>query len=92
MSPTDRNANPSPNPWGLDCNEFVELVTAYLENALSADDRASFEKHLSLCGSCRTYMEQMRLTLQGTRALREEDVPPGALETFRKAFRSSKGK
>jgi len=90
MSPTDGSANPGQNPWGLDCNEFVELVTAYLEGTLGADDRVNFEKHLSLCGSCRTYLEQMGLTLRATHALHEGDVPTGALETFRKAFRSWK--
>jgi len=84
------SANSGPNPWGVDCNQFVELVTAYLEGTLGTVDRSNFEKHLSMCGSCRTYLEQMRVTLRATRAIREEDVPIGALEAFRKTFRSWK--
>lgn len=76
----------SANPWGMDCIELVELVTEYLENTLGAEERANFEKHLTLCGSCRHYLEQMQLTLKVTRTLRLEDVPPAALEEFRKAF------
>ncbi len=75
------------NPWGMDCIELVELVTAYLEGQISVEDRARFEKHLSLCGSCRDYLEQMRLTLRATGRLRAGEVAPEALEAFRKAFR-----
>jgi hypothetical protein len=33
----------------MDCNELVELVTAYLEGALDLDTRARFEVHLTEC-------------------------------------------
>jgi len=39
----------------LVCRELVELVTEYLSEALSADDRARFEHHLSECPPCTTY-------------------------------------
>ena len=78
------------NAWGMDCNELVELVTEYLEGTLGADERANFEKHLGLCGSCRNYLEQMRLTRLATGSLRGEDVPADALESFRSAFREWK--
>ena len=54
----------------LDCNEFVELVTAYLDDALGPVDRQRV-----LCDGCSTYREQIRAT---ARAL--GDLPaPGAL-------------
>jgi predicted anti-sigma-YlaC factor YlaD len=78
------------NPWGMDCNELVELVTDYLEGMLGADDRANFEKHLSLCGSCGTYLDQMRLTMRAMGGVRLESISPEALEAFRAAFRQWK--
>ncbi|WP_264073116.1 anti-sigma factor family protein, partial [Mycolicibacter minnesotensis] len=30
----------------MDCNELVELVTAYLDGALDPDTRARFDAHL----------------------------------------------
>ncbi len=78
------------NPWGMDCIELVELVTDYLEGALGEADRARFEKHLSLCDGCATYLEQMRLTLRAAGALRAESFPPEGLEAFRNAFRQWK--
>ncbi|MFL5375849.1 MAG: zf-HC2 domain-containing protein, partial [Myxococcales bacterium] len=36
-------------PGELSCAELVELVTDYLEGALSADERDEVEKHLAIC-------------------------------------------
>ena len=48
----------------LDCDEFVELVTAYLEDALEPADRQRVLDHLDLCDGCSTYLEQIRATAQ----------------------------
>jgi predicted anti-sigma-YlaC factor YlaD len=45
------------------CQEVVELVTDYLEGALSPEDAARFEQHLSLCEGCEAYLDQMRVTI-----------------------------
>jgi anti-sigma factor RsiW len=47
----------------LTCQQLVELVTDYLEDALSRRDRARFERHVSGCGACPAYLDQMRQTL-----------------------------
>ena len=44
----------------MTCKEVVEIVSDYLEDALSAQDRARFEAHLAGCAGCTTYVEQMR--------------------------------
>lgn len=49
-------------PGGISCQDLVELVTAYLDGALSHDVRARFEKHLEVCGPCVEYVEQVRAT------------------------------
>ena len=48
----------------LACREIVELVTAYLEDALDAVDRERFEEHLVFCDGCANYLEQMRTTVR----------------------------
>ena len=45
------------------CRQAVELVTAYLEDALSTRDRVRFEAHLAGCPHCSEYLDQMRRTL-----------------------------
>ena len=42
------------------CRQAVELVTDYLEGALSRRDRARFETHLAACPHCSAYVEQIR--------------------------------
>ena len=47
----------------MDCNVLVELVTAYLDGALDAESRASFEEYLLDCDGCGNYLEQFRVTI-----------------------------
>jgi len=74
----------------LSCQELVELVTDYFEDVLTPDDRARFERHLSLCPGCATYVGQFRETIALTGALREGDVAPAAREELLAQFRDWK--
>jgi anti-sigma factor RsiW len=48
------------------CQQAVELVTDYLEGALSWRERRRFEAHLRACPNCAAYLEQIRLTIELT--------------------------
>ncbi|MGZ4357451.1 MAG: anti-sigma factor family protein [Gaiellaceae bacterium] len=72
----------------LGCQEFVELVTAYLEGALDPADQRRFDEHLAACGNCAQYLEQIRQTIRVTGTLRPEDLSAEAEEALLKAFRS----
>jgi anti-sigma factor RsiW len=50
----------------LACRQVVELVTAYLDDALDPVDRERFEEHLVFCDGCANYLEQMRTTIRLT--------------------------
>jgi anti-sigma factor RsiW len=54
----------------MTCQELVELVTDYLEGALSRADAARFESHVAACPGCEIYIEQMRSTIAVVRAVR----------------------
>jgi anti-sigma factor RsiW len=71
----------------LTCAELVELVTAYLEDALDPDDRERVEEHLVFCGGCSTYLEQMRQTIAATGRLEVEEIPAELHERLVAAFR-----
>jgi anti-sigma factor RsiW len=47
----------------LRCQQAVELLTDYLEGALSRRAQAGLERHLSTCDGCRAYLEQLRATI-----------------------------
>jgi anti-sigma factor RsiW len=49
----------------LACTEVVELMTDYLEDALSPAEAVRLERHLETCTGCTEYLDQMR-TLAGS--------------------------
>jgi anti-sigma factor RsiW len=48
------------------CVELVELVTDYLEGALSRSVRRRFESHLARCPHCTEYVSQIQATITMT--------------------------
>jgi anti-sigma factor RsiW len=77
-------------PGGLACAQLVELVTDYLEGALSAEDRRRFEEHVSSCDGCTTYVEQLRQTLDLLGRITPEDLSPQGRHDLLDAFRDWK--
>jgi predicted anti-sigma-YlaC factor YlaD len=71
----------------MTCKEVVEIVSDYLEGALSLEDRERFDAHLRGCRGCTAYIEQMRETIRLTGMLTEEQVPAEHREQLRQAFR-----
>jgi hypothetical protein len=69
------------------CIELVELVTAYFEDGLSPVDRARFDEHIAVCGPCRNYLEQFRITLNLTGRLAVDDLSQQDRAAFLEAFR-----
>jgi anti-sigma factor RsiW len=61
---------------GLACRQVVEMVTDYLEGALSPADRRRFEAHLAVCPHCTEYLEQIRETIRLAGRLTPEDLTP----------------
>jgi anti-sigma factor RsiW len=72
----------------LACNEIVELVTAYLDDALPAAERERFEEHLVFCDGCDRYLEQMRVTISATRNVGVGELPAELEERLLEAFRA----
>jgi anti-sigma factor RsiW len=70
----------------LTCQQVVELVTAYLEDGLSPEDRERFEQHLASCIGCRNYLEQMRRTIETTGRV-QLALPAELEEKLLEAFR-----
>jgi anti-sigma factor RsiW len=71
----------------LACQDVVELVTAYLEHALTPADRERFEEHLVFCDGCSTYLEQMRTTIAATGRVELATLPAQLEERLLEAFR-----
>jgi anti-sigma factor RsiW len=70
------------------CQELVELVTDYLEGALSPADLRRFEEHIATCDGCTEYLRQLRETIRVVGAITREDVSPEAEAALLAVFRS----
>ena len=71
------------------CQEMIEVVTSYLDDALPPEERERFERHLSYCAGCSTYLDQIRETIRQTgKVPREESLPPALREEIVAQFRT----
>ena len=61
--------------------QLVELVADYLDDALSAEMRAKFEKHLAGCDGCTAYLSQ---TQQIIAEFRHLSTAPNNVEVSRR--------
>jgi anti-sigma factor RsiW len=71
----------------LVCQQVVELVTDYLEGALSRRARRRFEKHLAGCPHCTEYLAQMRETIRLAGRVTPEDLTPQMREDLTDLYR-----
>jgi anti-sigma factor RsiW len=72
----------------MPCREFVDVLTDYLEHALTETDRLRLEVHLSACAKCAVYLEQMRQTLATVGRIDIDELPPPVRSELMHAFRS----
>lgn len=71
----------------MSCDEFVELVTAYLDGELNDADERRFVEHLTECDGCGRYLDQIRQTLRALGSLPAESLPAPARDRLLAAFR-----
>ncbi len=72
----------------LTCREVVEVVNDYLMDAMTTEERASFEQHLHACPWCLTYLDQVRQTIALTGRLTESSLQPEVERDLRAVFRT----
>ena len=74
----------------LACHDLVELITDYLEDALSPPERARLDAHLETCRGCREYLAQMRQTVAALGHLPADSIEPGMRAQLLQVFRDWK--
>ena len=72
----------------MDCDELVELVTAYLDGSLDPDTRARFDEHLLECDGCGNYLQQFRSTVATLGAIRDDEIEPAFRDKLLDAFKN----
>jgi anti-sigma factor RsiW len=71
----------------LVCQQAVELVTDYLESALSYRDHKRFERHLAGCPHCTEYLAQMRAVIDLSGRITPDDLTAEMRQEFTDLFR-----
>jgi len=74
----------------LDCQDLVELVTAYLEGALSPADRARFDEHIAGCEGCEAYLGQIRTTVRLSSRTVQDVLEPRMRDELLEVFQTWK--
>jgi anti-sigma factor RsiW len=69
------------------CQQAVEMITDYLEGALSRRDRRRLEVHLRACSNCSAYLEQIQLTIKLTGTIEADDLSPQARAELTELYR-----
>ena len=75
----------------MPCQELVEVITDYLEDAMTEVDRRRFEAHLAECDACRAYVEQFQQTIALVGRSEPESPSPRMREDLLEAFRDWRG-
>lgn len=75
----------------LACQQAIELMTDYLDGALSRRQRRRLETHLRACPNCSQYLEQIRITVRLSGEIEPTDLPPEAVEDLTRLYRQWRG-
>lgn len=71
----------------MNCDELVELATAYLEQALDPETRAQFDLHLLDCPGCENYLQQLVATIETLNRTSDDQLDPDFRRRLLQAFR-----
>jgi len=70
----------------ITCQEFVEMVTDYLEHSLLPEVRKQFERHAENCHGCDTYFDQIQQTVGMLHQIADEPVSADTRQKLLQAF------
>ncbi|VXB66098.1 anti-sigma factor family protein [Pseudomonas sp. 8O] len=59
----------------LTCKELVAHSSDYLDGQMTLRQRLAVRAHLAMCGNCRRFLRQMKLTQAVIRQMPDEELP-----------------
>jgi predicted anti-sigma-YlaC factor YlaD len=75
----------------MNCEELVEKVTDYLDDALSPVDQARWDHHIGECLGCQGHLGEVRVTVHVMSTLDTERLPDDLESGLLAAFRQWAG-
>ena len=73
----------------MNCNEYENLITDYLENSLSSSEYAEVESHLAECESCREQAENEKTLMEQLSKISIEQCPDEIIDRVMKSIPKS---
>ncbi|TKK87382.1 zf-HC2 domain-containing protein [Herbidospora galbida] len=73
----------------MNCDEFAELVTAYLDDALDDSSRPLFLDHMARCSGCTGYYGQFTAAITALGELPAPGLSPQTRSHLLTAFREA---
>ncbi|MBI4527822.1 MAG: zf-HC2 domain-containing protein [Deltaproteobacteria bacterium] len=58
------------------CKQIADLVFNYLNDKLEPAVKRDFQRHLSICPDCVSFLNTYKKTVAVTRSVRAEEIPP----------------
>ncbi|HYN33763.1 MAG TPA: zf-HC2 domain-containing protein [Ilumatobacteraceae bacterium] len=71
----------------VNCAHLVEVVTEWMEGALSDNERIQVEEHLVICPHCTDYLAQLRRSIEVLHESPRPAAPAQARVALFEAFR-----
>lgn len=73
-------------------HEWKQLVSAYFDGELSAEERTQVNNHLVDCPACQKYLKELQSLSQGIKKLKTEKLSPDLEQRLIQTMTSGKGK
>lgn len=71
----------------MKCEDYQEMISLYLDDALSLDEKQHLEEHLKHCLSCRETLEALRMITRELARIEEVELPQKFHEELRNRLR-----
>lgn len=86
VKPT-RPRRAKPRPDSYTCRRVTALIAAYLGGELDPEGASAFEAHVRDCRDCVTFLNTYRKSVEATRRLRYDTLPPRLQDRALKVIR-----
>ncbi len=86
MTRSTNGPSPQASPSKLTCERVTELIIDYMTGDLAPAVSAAFETHLYRCQDCEVFLKTYRETIQVTRTVSYDTIPPEMLNRIHQFF------
>ncbi len=80
--------HPNPTKAHITCQQITALILNYVTGELDTESTLAFKAHLRECPDCIAFLSTYQKTIQATRSLQYQSIPPGMRTRLRQFLRS----